>query len=198
MINTVWLLLLLSGIVTAAATGKIMLVSDVIFSNTAKAIEFSIGLAGTIAFWSGILKVAETAGVTAMIAKLFQPFLKWLFPSLIRQSQVLGTIALALAANLLGLGNVATPLGLEAMAKLQELNADPERVSKEIATFLALILGGLTILPSTLIAVRAQAGSKNPSLILVPVFIVSLCGTVIALIFNQLAYKVLIWYQRKE
>ncbi|HYH03176.1 MAG TPA: hypothetical protein VEC37_08755, partial [Bacillota bacterium] len=99
---------------------------------------------------------------------------------------------------LLGLGNVATPLGLEAMAQLQELNPDKDRVSKEIATFLALILGGLTILPSTLIAIRAQAGSRNPALVLIPVFIISLFGTVVGLIFNRLAYRVLIWHHRKE
>ncbi|HYH03163.1 MAG TPA: spore maturation protein, partial [Bacillota bacterium] len=96
MINTVWLLLLISGIITAAVTGKIALVSDVIFVNTTKAIEFSIGLAGTIAFWSGILKVAEAAGVTTQIAKLFRPFLNKLFPALTRHTKVMGTIALAL------------------------------------------------------------------------------------------------------
>jgi spore maturation protein A len=187
MINTVWLFLILSSIGVAAATGKIALVSDTVFSNTTQALEFTIGLAGTIAFWSGMLKVAEAAGINRWVAKLFRPALKWLFPSLTNDSGLLGSIALTLSANLLGLGNVATPLGLETMNRLQRINPHQERVSREICTFLALVLGGLTILPSTLIGIRARAGSVEPALIVVPVFLVTLFGTAVGLTVNYLA-----------
>jgi spore maturation protein A len=198
MINTVWLFLFVSGIITAAATGKIALISVTIFSNTTAAIEFTIGLAGAIAFWSGMLKVAEASGITTMIAKLFRPALRRLFPTLAGHPEVLGAIALTLAANLLGLGNIATPLGLETMARLQTLNPQKETVSPEITTFLALVLGGLTLLPTTLIALRAQAGSAQPGLILIPVLLVTLFGTVVGLGVNYLAGRVCYWRCRKE
>jgi spore maturation protein A len=189
MINNVWLFLILSSIGVAAVTGKIALVSDTVFSNTAQALEFTIGLAGTIAFWSGMLKVAEAAGITRGVARLFRPVLKWLFPSLADDSGLLGSIALTLSANLLGLGNVATPLGLETMNRLQRINPHPERVSREICTFLALVLGGLSILPSTLIGIRARAGSADPTLVVVPVFLVTLFGTTVGLTVNYLTHR---------
>jgi spore maturation protein A len=178
MINNVWLFLILSSIGVAAVTGKIALVSDTVFSNTAQALEFTIGLAGTIAFWSGMLKVAEAAGITRGVAR-----------SLADDSGLLGSIALTLSANLLGLGNVATPLGLETMNRLQRINPHPERVSREICTFLALVLGGLSILPSTLIGIRARAGSADPTLVVVPVFLVTLFGTTVGLTVNYLTHR---------
>jgi spore maturation protein A len=198
MINTVWLFLFVSGIITAATTGKIALVSTTIFSSTAEAIEFTIGLAGTIAFWSGMLKVAEASGITNMIAKLFQPALRLLFPLLSDRPDILGAIALTLAANLLGLGNVATPLGLETMARLQTLNPKKDTVSPEITTFLALVLGGLTVLPTTLIALRARAGSTQPALIVIPVLLVTLFGTLVGLGVNYAARRICYWRCRKE
>jgi spore maturation protein A len=198
MINNVWLFLILSSIGVAAATGKTALVSEAVFCDTAKAVEFIIGLAGTVAFWSGMLKVAEVAGITQGVAKFFRPFLKWLFPSLSHDSGLLGSIALTLSANLLGLGNVTTPLGLETMSRLQRINPNKERVSREICTFLALVLGGLSILPTTLIGIRAQAGSADPALIVIPVFLVTLFGTAIGLTVNHMAYRVTCWYQLKE
>ena len=190
MINTVWFLLITIGILCAIGTGKISLISNIIFTSSAKAIEFTLGLAGLIAFWSGILKIAETAGITAKVAQLFQPILKLLFPKIAPQNPVLGLVSLTIAANLLGLGNVATPLGLQTMKELQKLNHCPERASDEICTFLALLLGGLSLVPTTLIAIRAQAGSNMPAFILAPVALVSLLGTITALSLNYLAQRI--------
>jgi spore maturation protein A len=198
MINTVWLLLFCSGIITAAITGKIALISTTIFSSTTAAIEFTIGLAGTIAFWSGILKVAEVSGITAGIAKIFRPGLNLLFPTLAGHPAILSAITLTLAANLLGLGNVATPLGLETMARLQTLNPDKETVSPEMTTFLALVLGGLTLLPTTLIALRARAGSAQAAIIIVPVLLVTFWGTIVGLGINHAASHLVFWRFRKE
>jgi spore maturation protein A len=197
-INTVWMILLGLGIITALGTGKISLISETIFSSAGKAIEFTIGLAGIIAFWSGILKVAEAAGLTETVAKLFKPLLSKLFPSITRNNQALGLISLTMAANMLGLGNVATPLGLKTMEKLQSMNPHPERASDEICTFMALVFGGLSLIPSTLIAIRARAGSANPSIILGPVFLITLTGTIIGLIINFVAFRIYHQYQRKE
>ena len=189
LINTVWFFLMGIGIFIAIISGKLAAITPTIFTSAEQAIRFCIGLAGILGFWSGILKIAEVSGITEIIAKFFQPLLGWLFPSLIHSKKILGLISLTFAANLLGLGNVATPLGLKTMAELQELNREPEKASDEICTFLALVLGGLSVIPSTLIAIRAQAGSKEAAIILGPVFITSLGGTFAAFIVNWLAIK---------
>jgi spore maturation protein A len=198
MINTVWFLLILISVFTAAATGKISLISETIFQSAADAIQFTIGLAGAIAFWSGILKVAEAAGITEAIAGIFQPVFTRLFPKLIRHKQIIGLISMTVTANLLGLGNVATPLGLKTMEELQALNTRQERASDDICTFMILVLGGLSILPTTLMAVRARAGSANPNLILIPVFLVSLTGTLFGLVVNGLVLRITRWRNQKK
>ena len=189
MINTVWMLLLGLGIGIAAASGKTAQISPTIFDSSRQAIEFAFGLAGMIAFWSGMLKIAEASGITSGIAKLFRPLLSLLFPDLKQDQSALGMISLTIAANLLGLGNVATPLGLKTMEKLQSHNPDPERASNSICTFMILIFGGLCVIPSTLIAVRSQAGSTNPAFVLIPLSIITFLGTAFSLIMNYLAIK---------
>ncbi len=190
MINTVWMLLLGLGIGVAAASGKTAQISPVIFGSARQAIEFAFGLAGMIAFWSGILKIAEASGITAGIARLFRPLLLLLFPDLKQDQSTLGMISLTIAANLLGLGNVATPMGLKAIEKLQSHNSHPERASNSICTFMILIFGGLSLIPSTLIAIRSQAGSENPALVLIPLCIITFLGTSFGLALNYLAIKI--------
>jgi spore maturation protein A len=189
MINLVWLFLIIFGIAMAAVTGKVALISETIFSSARAAIEFTFGLAGLIAFWSGILKIAEASGITETLAKVFQPFLAKIFPDIPKNHKVLGLISMTVTANLFGLGNVATPLGLKAMENLQELSPDPDRASDSICVFLTLIFGGLTLVPATLIAVRAQAGSENPGLVILPIFLITVFGALIGLVTNFLFIK---------
>lgn len=187
MINIIWLILIGIGIFIAIGTGKTDIISTSIFASAGKAVEFSIGLAGILAFWSGMLKIAEKSGVTEALAGLFRPVFAKLFPKIPKNHPVLGLISLTVSANFLGLGNVATPVGLKTMSELKNLNPDPEQASDDTCTFMALIFGSLSLIPSTVIAIRAQAGSNNPALIIAPVFIISLAGTLMALLVNYLA-----------
>lgn len=186
MINTVWLFLISFGLITGMLNGKTGEISTVIFASAGKAIEFAIGLAGLIAFWSGILKIAEKAGLTGSIARVFQPLLALLFPSLSDKRHILGLISMTVAANLLGLGNVSTPVGLKTMEELRKLDPKSEAPSNAICTFITLILGGLTLVPSTLIAVRAQIGSAHPAVVIGPVTLITLVATVVGLLINYL------------
>jgi len=197
LINIVWLYLMLFGVITAAVTGKSGLVTATVFMSAQAAIEFTFGLAGAIAFWSGMLRVAEAAGLTAAIAKLFLPFLKKFFPELTGDRKTLGLIAMTIAANLLGLGNVATPLGLKTMEELQRININKEKASNEMCVFLTIVLGGLCFLPTTLIAVRAKAGSSRTAAILGPLILITLAGTAVGLLVNFLALKSNHWRRRK-
>ncbi len=189
MINIVWFFLMSISILIAAATGKSALISNSIFASAGKAVEFTIGLAGIIAFWSGILKIAEVSGVTEAIARIFQPLLSKLFPKIPTGHPALGLISMTFAANLFGLGNVATPLGLKTMAELKTLNADSDKASDAICTFMALVFGGLSLIPSTLIAIRSRAGSANSVLIIAPVFILTVIGTLMGLLINYFALR---------
>ncbi len=191
MINIIWLILIVIGVLIAIGTGKTEIISTTIFANAGKAIEFSIGLAGMMAFWSGILKIAESSGITEALAKLFQPIFAKLFPRIPKNHPVLGLISLTVSANFLGLGNVATPIGLKTMSELKVLNPDPEQASNETCTFMALVFGSLSLIPSTVIAIRAQAGSSNPAIVIGPVFVISLAGTLIALLINYLAIRLI-------
>ena len=197
-INYIWMFLIGLSVAIAIITGHLNVVSETIFSSSTKAIEFTMGLAGMIAFWSGILKVAEAAGVNETVARFFQPILAKIFPTLKNDQEILGLISLTISANLLGLGNVTTPLGLKAISELQSKNANKDRVSDEICTFMALVFGGLSVIPSTLIAVRSKAGSINPALILGPVFIITSAATIAGLIFNFFLLKFTYWFNRKK
>lgn len=198
MINFGWFFLMFFSIFIAAATGRIAAISQTIFNSATGAIQFTLGIAGAIAFWTGILKVCERAGIFKLISRIFQPILVKLFPRLIDAPQLIALIAMTCSANLLGLGNVATPLGLKTMEALQHLNPDHERASDEICTFLTLILGGLCVLPTTLMAIRAQAGSENPELITGPILFVSVIGTLTGLGVNCLCLKLSKGFPRKE
>ncbi|NLW46350.1 MAG: spore maturation protein [Firmicutes bacterium] len=198
MINTIWMLLLGLGIGAAAASGKTAQITPIIFDSSRQAIEFAFGLAGMIAFWSGMLKIAEVSGITPWIARLFRPLLSLLFPDLKHDQTTLGMISLTIAANLLGLGNVATPLGLKTMERLQSHNAQPEQASNSICIFMILIFGGLCVIPSTLIAIRSQAGSTNPALILIPLLIITSLGTTFSLSLNYLAIKMKPWVVKSK
>ena len=198
MINQVWFFLIGFGIAVSLGNGHTALISDVIFANCGKAIEFTIGLAGVIAFWSGILKIAETAGLTDRVAGWFKPFLNRLFPAIKTRNGIMGLISMTFAANMLGLGNLATPLGLKTMTELQKINPKKERASDEICTFICLILGGFSIIPTTLIALRSQAGSANPAFVVGPVFLITFCGTLVALVSNWVFLKIEKRRRKKE
>src|SRR5690606_27554171 len=120
-------------------------------------------LIGLLAFWSGIMRIAQEAGLTRMVAKLLAPLARRLFPSVPPDHPALASILMALSANMLGLGNAATPLGLKAMQELRSLDPDSDEASDAMCTFLALSTAGVTIIPSTVIALRAAQGSANPT-----------------------------------
>jgi spore maturation protein A len=132
------------------------------------------------------MRVAEESGLPKLVARLLRPFLVRLFPTVPRDHPAFGAIALAVSANLLGLGNASTPLGLRAMEELQGLNENPAEPSEAQATFLCLVMGGLTLVPATVIALRARYHSLHPAACLAPTICATLAGTVTALAVDWL------------
>ncbi len=163
MLNMIWLGLILVGVAVAGATGRAAEVTDAAFSGGKLAIETAIGLAGTMALWMGIMKIAERSGLMEGLAALLRPVVGWLFPSVPRDHPAVGAMLMNISANMLGLGSAATPFGLKAMQELQELNPDKETASEAMCTFLALNTASITLVPGTVIALRATYGSVNPA-----------------------------------
>jgi spore maturation protein A len=186
MINRIWLFLVLVGIVTASLTGRLDQTMKALFTTTEHAVMFCVGLLGILAFWSGLMRIADESGLTKCIARLTRPILRRFFPNLTPDGTAFGAIALSLAANFLGISNAATPLGLRAMEELNKVNEQPGHVSPAIATYLSLIVGGLTIVPTTVIAFRAKSGSAHPGDVLIPILLATLSGTLGALLTNWL------------
>lgn len=164
----------------AAWNGRMAEVTAAALDSAGRAVTFAIGLAGVLALWLGLVKVAEEAGLVRLLARAFRPILARLFPSVPADHPALGAIVMNVAANALGLGNAATPFGLEAMRRLEELNPHRGTASDAQAMLVALNTASVQIVPASVIALRAAAGSTAPAEILGPTLLASLCGVVAA------------------
>ncbi|NLY29387.1 MAG: hypothetical protein GX047_02025 [Firmicutes bacterium] len=185
MINWIWFILLAGGILLAAYNNDAALVTDAILEAAADAITLVIGLLGLISFWSGLMEIAEKSGLTALFAKLLRPFTSRLFPDIPPEHPAMGAVVLSISANILGMGNAATPLGIRAIEKLDELNSEPGTASDAMCTFVAVTTSSLTVVPITVIALRAAAGSTDPAKIIGPTLAASAISTLTAIITDR-------------
>ena len=181
MMNSVWLFLIVIAIIIGAATGNIEEVTESAFNMAGTAVEIAIGLIGIMALWLGIMKIAEEAGVIRILARMLTPVSKRLFPDVPHDHPAIGSMTLNIAANWLGLGNAATPFGIKAMEQLQELNGDKETASNAMIMFLGLNTASITLVPMTIIGVRASLGSANPAAIIGTTIFASSMATIAAI-----------------
>src|SRR3989339_2116498 len=143
-----------------------------------KAVNIALGLIGIMALWLGIMKIAEQAGLIAIIAKSIRPLTRFLFPDVPQDHPAIGSIVMNVSANMLGLGNAATPFGLKAMEELERLNTKKGTATNAMITFLAINTAGLTLIPATAIAVRAASGSSDPAIIIGTSIFGATCATI--------------------
>ncbi len=181
MVNIIWLLLLLAGFAAAAWQGNIGMVTQAAFAGAAKSVDLIVSLAGVLMLWLGVLALMEASGLLQKLAGLLSPLLRHLFPELPADSPAFSGIVLNFCANLLGLGNAATPFGLQAMQELQQLNPKPDTASDSMITLLLLNTSAITLLPTTVIALRSSAGSANPTEILLLCILSSAFGLLVGL-----------------
>ncbi len=163
MLNWLWVSLILGGILIASWNGRISLVTEALFNSAGEAVGVCFDLIGLMALWLGILEVAREAGLVQFLAKLIRPLARLLFPEIPPEHPALGAIIMNLSANILGLGNAATPFGLKAMEELQKLNPRRDTASDAMCTFLAANTSCVTLIPATIIGVRVAAGSHDPA-----------------------------------
>lgn len=181
MINKMWGFFIIVGIIFTIVTGNIDGINDTILTSAKSGVNMVLELIPILVLWSGIMKIAENSGLLTKIAKFVQPVLSKLFPSLKKDSKALGYITSNIAANALGLGNAATPFGLKAMEEMQKENEDKDTATDAMVTFLVLNTSGVTIIPTTVIALRLMHGSSNPEEIILPAILATICSSVAGL-----------------
>lgn len=186
MVNVIWILLLLSGIIVAAVNGNIEVVTKAALESAQTAVTIALELIGIMALWLGVLRIAQDAGLVNALAKLVKPLTHFLFPSVPKDHPAIGAIVMNLSANIMGLGNASTPFGLKAMQELQKLNKNPKEASEAMCTFLALNTSCITLVPATIIGIRAVAGSNNPTEIVGTTIFATTCAMIIAVIADRI------------
>lgn len=187
MLNYLWAFMIIIGIVYGAFTGNLSAVTDAALESASQAVTLCITMAGAMAFWVGMMRIAENAGLLRTAERRLQPFLRLLFPDIPRNHPANRAIAVNCIANIFGLGWAATPAGLEAMKHLQTLNRQtPERASNAMCTFLVLNISSLQLIPVNIIAYRSQYGSVNPVSIVGMAVLATSASTVAGIIFSRL------------
>lgn len=182
MLNYIWFGLMAAALVVAAIRGTADAVTKAAVDSASSAVQISIGLIGIMTLWLGIMRVAEAAGLVSLVGRALNPMLRWLFPGVPPGHPAGGAIVMALAANLLGLNNAATPLGIKAMEELQAINPDKDVASNAMVTFMAVTTSGVQLVPATMIGVLAAAGAANPTAIIAPTIGATFLGTVAAVV----------------
>src|SRR5437764_5027382 len=155
MLNYIWLSLIILAVVLGGINGKIEGVTKSAIDAASNSVTLAIGLIGVMALWMGIMKIAEDSGLVMLLARLIAPVLRWLFPDVPPDHPAMGSMLMNIAANMLGLGNAATPLGIRAMAELQKLNPHPGTATNAMCTFLAICTASIQLIPATAVGILA-------------------------------------------
>lgn len=188
MLNFLWAFMIAGGVIYAAFTGNLDTVTQAAFDSASEAVALCITMAGVLAFWSGMMKIAQNAGILQVLARRLRPFLHFLFPDIPKGHPAQQAIAVNCIANVFGLGWAATPAGLEAMKYLKDISREPpEKASDEMCTFLVLNISSLQLIPVTVIAYRSQYGSVDPSSITGMAVLATAASTAAGIIFAKAA-----------
>ncbi len=181
MLNYIWCGMILSAIITGCFTGNMNLVAEAVLKGAGEGVTLGMTMLGVMCFWSGLMEIAEQSGLIRLLSRLLSPVTRLLFPRLSRKDPAHGAIVMNMAANLLGMGNAATPLGLRAMGLLDARNGGKTRASNEMCMFVLINTASIQLLPTTLLLLRQTAGSKAPGEIIIPVWIVSVCALAVGI-----------------
>ncbi|MCA0970296.1 spore maturation protein [Halobacillus litoralis] len=187
MVNLIWVLLAAVGIIFAAFNGTMKEVNEAIFLTLDEAVMITISLAGVLVFWLGLMKIAEEAGLLRGLAAIFRPIVERIFPEIPKDDPAIGYILSNMTANMFGLGNAATPMGLKAMKEMKRLSGS-DGASRSMITFLAINTSSLTLIPTTVIAIRMKYGSVDPTSIVGATITATIISTLAALMIDRFFY----------
>ncbi|MCF0202182.1 MAG: hypothetical protein HUK08_02340 [Bacteroidaceae bacterium] len=200
MLNYIWFFFFAVAFVTALCKslflGDLEIWSKLMnttFESANRAFEICLGLTGVLTFWLGLMKIGEEAGLIARLSKMISPLFRRIFPSIPDGHPASGSIMMNVSANILGLDNAATPMGLKAMKELQELNKEKDTASDAMIMFLVLNTSGLTIIPISIMMYRAQYHAQSPSDIFIPLLLATFCSTLAGLVACCLKQRIRLW-----
>ena len=189
MLNIIWPLFIIVSFIYAILNGRVAEVTNSVFESTKLAVDLSISLLGTICLWNGIMQIASKTSIVKHLSRILNPIIRKLFPDIKKEEKVNEEITMNMIANIMGLGNAATPLGLKAMRSMQKKNSDKSRLSNSMAMFIVINTASIQLIPTTVIAIRNSLGSTNPTAMIIPVWIATICAAVAAIISAKLLMR---------
>lgn len=189
MLNKIWPVFLIISFIYAILNGNIEEFNNSIFTSCAQTVDLILKLFGTMCLWNGLMKIVQETSLMKKLTKFISPLMKILFPKMKKEDKEYKEITINIIANLLGIGNAATPLGLKAMQTMQEKNPQKDKITDSMAMFIVLNTASIQLIPATVIAVRASLGSVNPSQIIVPVWIATIAADVAGIVASKILMK---------
>ena len=192
MLNIVWPIFIIISFSYAIFSGNVQNLNSSIFESIESAVNLSITMLGTMCLWSGIINIASNTSIIQKINKILKPIIKFLFPEIKENIKAQNEISMNMVANILGLGNAATPLGLKAMESLQKENKNKKELSNSMIMLIVLNTASIQIIPTTIIAIRSSLQSENPTSIIFPVWIATICAATAGILVTKLLIKYII------
>ena len=189
MLNKIWPIFIIISFIYAFFSGNINKVNNGIFESTKSAVELSLTFLGTMCLWNGIMQIAYKSNLINKIVKILNPVIKRLFPDINKNEKIKKEISMNIVANIFGLGNAATPLGIKAMESMQEVNKNKDKLSNSMMMFIVLNTASLQLIPTTVIAIRTSLNSNNPTSIVVPVWGATVCSIIIGIFITKILIK---------
>lgn len=189
MLNKIWPVFIIISIIYAIFSGNIEDLNNSIFESTETTISITITLIGTMCLWSGIMKIACNLSLIEKFCKILNPLINFLFPDLKNSPKIKKEISMNMIANILGLGNAATPLGLKAMESMQKENRAKDTLSDSMMTFILINTASIQLIPTTVLAIRKSLGSENSTGIIIPVWFATICAAIAGIIAVKILRK---------
>ena len=190
MLNLLWPIFIIISILYAIIGGNLNELNIAISSSTENAVNLTLTLIGMTCLWSGIMEIVSNTNIIKFLSQILKPVVMCLFPNVNKNKKAFDNIVMNIVANILGLGNAATPLGIQAMEELQKDNIDKETLSDNMMMLIVLNTASLQVIPTTIIAIRTSLGSDNPTKIIFPVWFSTICAGVVGVVMTKLLIKI--------
>ena len=189
MLNKIWPIFIIISVIYAIISGNVENLNNGIFDSIKNAVELTITFLGTICLWNGVMQIATKGNLIKKIIKIFNPIINKLFPEIKSNEKIKKDISMNIIANILGLGNAATPLGIKAMQGLQEINEEKNKLSNSMMIFIVINTASLQIIPTTVIAIRSSLNSNSPTCVILPIWCASICSIISAIFITKLLIR---------
>ena len=187
--NYIWVFMIVISYIFSFFNGNVDTVTKSVFDGSQSAVTLVISLLGMMCLWTGLLEIAQESGLTKKVQKILHPLIRWLFPNACHDSEIAGAISMSMTANLLGLSNAATPLGISAMEKLEARNTLSDTATDEMCMFVVINTASITLIPTTLLTLRASFNSLAPFEIMVPIWIASILSVLSCIICAKICAR---------